>query len=212
MNTELSTIESCRAALESIMNRLIVSIGDIQIGTNSQFPLGWRRAGKGRTVWRLLEEALTQNLEVQHRSLGIANVFAVDSEVGIFDMQITLNENVVLYANIKSAVSGGRSNKDDISKARLLEQFFAADPTRILLIATIHISFLESMHIRLDRATVVPVSWLPDIYVNPSNNANLQSSQYKSTQFMIPRTGVDFLELLRCQIAVANEKRRSRNA
>ncbi len=35
------------------------------------------------------------------------------------------------------------------------------------------------MTIEINKATVFPVAWIKDIYVNPSNNGNLQSAYYK---------------------------------
>lgn len=63
------------------------------------------------------------------------------------------------------------------------------------------------MQFRLDRCIVMPVMWLPDIYVNPSNNANLQSSKYKSLDEAVRRSGLEFLGLLREAIAVADTKK-----
>jgi len=52
-----------RLKLQASLDKLITKVGKIQIGTREQFPLGWRKAAKGRTVWRILEELITQNLE-----------------------------------------------------------------------------------------------------------------------------------------------------
>ena len=101
-------------------------------------------------------------------------------------------------------------NKDDISKARALEEFFSADLDRVLLIATFELEFLSNMMLRLKKCTVVPVMWLPDIYVNPSNNGNLQSSKYKNLTESIRRKGVDFLEILRREIDLADDKREAK--
>ncbi len=115
------------------------------------------------------------------------------------------------YVNVKSAVKGGRSNKDDISKARLLEAFFNLKPESILLVATIQIEFLDTMHLRLSDANVMPIAWIPDIYVNPSNNGNLQSSKYKDINNAVMRTNSEFLQLLRQEIAIAFGKRQSKS-
>lgn len=207
---EIQKIMALRNSLQRMMASLLASIGDVQIGTHGQFPYGWRKAAKGRTVWRLLEELISQNIEARHRELGMQTFTPADSEVGVYDFMFTLPDDVAVYVNVKSAVRGGRTNKDDISKARSLEQFFSADPARILLVATVEIEFLTPMAIRLLGCSVVPVMWLPDIYVNPSNNGNLQSSQYKNLAAAQHRTGAQFLTLLREAIATADEKRRSR--
>ena len=55
--------EDLRCRLEQSLTSLISKIGPIKIGTKNQFPYGWRKAAKGRTVWRILEEAINQNLE-----------------------------------------------------------------------------------------------------------------------------------------------------
>ena len=78
-----------------------------------------------------------------------------------------------------------------------------------LLIATIEIEFLDApMELKFTNCYVVPVNWLPDIYVNPSNNGNLQSSKYKNLNTVSRRSRLKFLELLYEQIEVANNKRK----
>ena len=60
-----------------------------------------------------------------------------------------------------------------------------------------------------------PTSWIPDIYVNPSNNGNLQSSKYKDIANAVRRTPEKFLEELKKanEIAIAkkNSKIKTRN-
>ena len=63
------------------------------------------------------------------------------------------------------------------------------------------------MMLRLQQCTVIPIMWIPDIYVNPSNNANLQSANYKSIDQVIRRSGNDFLDILRQEIKKAKQKR-----
>ena len=207
MTEEIEKIEQYRQQLENGLNQLITKIGTIQISPANRFPFGWRKAAKGRTVWRLLEEAITQNLEIQHQDLGILTFSEAQSEVGLSDFTCSLDGQNTVFVNIKSAVQGQKSSKDDISKARKLEQFFSEDPKRILLIATFEISFRENMQFCLDKCTVMPVMWLPDIYVNPSNNGNLQSSKYKSLDEAVRRSGLEFLGLLREAISIADAKR-----
>lgn len=207
---QIQTIETYRLALQNALEELLIQIGTIQVSPPSRFPFGWRKAAKGRTVWRLLEEAITQNLEVKHQQLGLVSFSTATSEVGISDFSCSLDGENTVFVNIKSSIKNQKSSKDDISKARKLETFFSQDKNRILFIATFEIEFLENMQFRLERCTVMPVMWLPDIYVNPSNNANLQSSQYKSLDRAVRRSGQEFLDLLREAIAVADAKRESK--
>ena len=50
-------------------------------------PYGWRKAAKGRTVWRIVEEVISQGLESQVKSLGFDSVAPADSEVGVYDFK-----------------------------------------------------------------------------------------------------------------------------
>jgi hypothetical protein len=76
-------------------------------------------------------------------------------------------------------------------------------------VATIEIVFsTDPMRLDFTDCYVVPISWLPDVYVNPSNNGNLQSSKYKDIENAIPRTRSEFLSVLSAEIDVAAEKRR----
>lgn len=205
---EIEYIEHCRSQLLSSMNTLLTKIGDIPIGDSSQFPYGWRKAAKGRTVWRLVEESISQNLELRASKLGMKDFAPASSEVGVFDFRFRFEDTGPIYVNIKSAVENGRANKDDISKAVSLEEFIRTNPGSVLLIATVGISFSsDPMAIRFPNCYVLPVTWLPDIYVNPSNNGNLQSSKYKSTDTAIRRTNNQFLQSLQEQILVARKKK-----
>lgn len=49
------------------------------------------------------------------------------------------------------------------------------------------------MTIEIVRAVVFPIAWIKDIYVNPSNNGNLQSAYYKDLNDAIYRTNEEFL-------------------
>ena len=114
------------------------------------------------------------------------------------------------FINIKSAVVGGRTNKDDISKALKLQEFYMNYPEAEMFVATMFIKFNRDMSIELTSASVFPLAWLPDIYVNPSNNGNLQSSKYKDISTAIPRSNKEFMELLALEIEAAlNKKRKS---
>ena len=118
-------IEVLREGLQESFDLLVEKINKIQIGTKEQFPYGWRNAGKGRTVWRILEEIITQNLEKDHTNFKLQSITPSDSEVSVFDFDCKLiGNNTPIYINIKSAVLGGRKNKDDISKGIGLRDFY----------------------------------------------------------------------------------------
>ena len=189
-------IEFERSYLEDRLNLLIHNIGDIPIASNRIMPYGWRKAAKGRTVWRIVEEVISQGLESQVSSLGFDSVHPAESEVGVYDFRFCYGGGKESFVNIKSSVLGGRSNKDDISKASGLIEFYRGNPNANLYIATFIISFNKNMTIGLNRGVVFPVAWIPDIYVNPSNNGNLQSSMYKDINTAVKRTPQEFLECL----------------
>jgi len=66
------------------------------------------------------------------------------------------------------------------------------------------------MEILLSNSFVMPTVWLPDVYVNPSNNGNLQSSKYKELETAIQRNNEQFLvELIKAK-GIADEKRRQK--
>lgn len=55
----VTQIENLRNCVQSSMNMLIEGLGPIRIGLKRQFPYGWRKSAKGRTVWRIVEEIIT---------------------------------------------------------------------------------------------------------------------------------------------------------
>lgn len=173
-------IEELRKGLQDSFDLLVKKVNKVQIGNKDQFPYGWRKAAKGRTVWRILEELITQNLEKYYSEFDLQEVTPSDSEVSVYDLICKLkNNDTPIYVNIKSAVLDGRKNKDDISKGDGLEAFYAEDINRNFFIGTFFIEFNDDMTIEINKATVFPVAWIKDIYVNPSNNGNLQSAYYK---------------------------------
>ena len=99
MSQELEEIEKLRSNLEESLTKLIKKIGKVQIGKKEQFPFGWRKSAKGRTVWRIIEEIITQNLELHHKDFGIAKVSPSDSEVSVYDMQCEYTGHAPLYIN-----------------------------------------------------------------------------------------------------------------
>jgi hypothetical protein len=208
----IERVEKLRFKLETSLNLVVQSLGEIQIGSVKQFPFGWRKAAKGRTVWRILEEAITQNLEKSYQSYGFSSIEAADSEVGVYDFSgMVLDDDEKFYVNIKSAVIGSRTNKDDISKAQKLKEFFGEDVDRKLFIATFLIKFNSNMTVLVDSAKVMPIMWIPDIYINPSNNGNLQSSKYKDVNSAIRRTNADFFSELLQEMEVAKKKREQKS-
>ena len=80
-------IEVERKYLEDRLNTLIKNIGDIPIANTRIMPYGWRKAAKGRTVWRIVEEVISQGLESQATALGFDSVHPADSEVGVYDFR-----------------------------------------------------------------------------------------------------------------------------
>jgi len=197
-----------RIKLQESLDKLITKIGKIQIGTKEQFPLGWRKAAKGRTVWRILEELITQNLEKYYNELNIVSITASDSEITVYDFAVQfVDEEKPVYVNIKSAVFGGKMQKDDISKGLGLQKFYEADINRDFFVATFFIKFNDDMTIEIVKCTAFPIAWIPDVYINPSNNGNLQSSKYKNIDDAIKRTSKDFFEEFKIAMELATQKR-----
>lgn len=201
-------VEIERKYLECKLNTLIKNIGDIPIANTTIMPYGWRKAAKGRTVWRIVEEVISQGLESQAKQLGFDSVHPADSEVGVYDFRFCYDGNKESYVNIKSSVKGGRTNKDDISKAEGLIDFYNHNPNANLYVATFVISFKPNMTIGLEKCIVFPTAWIPDVYVNPSNNGNLQSSKYKQLESVVKRTPAEFLQCLieENEVALAKKK------
>lgn len=211
--TTIQEIEVFRGKLEAGLRKLVEEIGEVQIGSRKQFPLGWRKAAKGRTVWRILEELINQNLEAKFKELGFSLCESSPSEVSVYDTLLQVEGNQKdLFVNIKSSVEGGRTNKDDLSKAAGLDEFLDADDDRQLFVATFVLQFTEEMTVKISHVVVLPYAWVPDIYVNPSNNGNLQSSKYKDVEGATQRTSREFHGLLKAEIQVAAEKRAAKRA
>jgi len=209
----IEEIEELRVGLQESFDLLVEKISSIQIGTKEQFPFGWRKAAKGRTVWRILEELITQNLEQYHTEFKLQSIVPSDSEVSVFDFECKIEGNdTSVFLNIKSAVLGGRSNKDDISKGIGLKAFYEEDINKNFFIGTFFIRFNENMTIEIDHATVFPIAWIPDIYVNPSNNGNLQSSKYKYLETAEKRSNEEFYPLFLEALEIASEKKKKKNS
>lgn len=210
-DNEILLVETERAYLEEKLNQLIRQIGNIPIANTTIMPYGWRKAAKGRTVWRIIEEIISQGLESRYEQLGFDSVHPAESEVGVYDFRFCYDGNKESFVNIKSAVSGGRTNKDDISKAEGLIDFYKGNSTANLYVATFVISFNDDMTIGLNECIVYPTAWIPDVYVNPSNNGNLQSSMYKNLNNAIKRTPQEFLRVLEEANQIAIEKKKLKN-
>ncbi len=194
--------------LQNTLQTLNRDIVDIQIGNRNIFPFGWRKAAKGRTVWRLVEEVIVQNLEKKPEQYGLQSIRPAQSEVGVFDLELRYADiDQSIYINIKSAVKGGRTNKDDISKALGLIDFLQKHPLDLIFIITVELDFDDTMKVVLSNFYVMPTGWLPDLYVNPSNNGNLQSSKYKDLNLAIKRDNNQFLIELQKAKEIADLKR-----
>lgn len=206
--------EILQEKLQNSLNQLVSLIGKIQIGTKSQFPYGWGSAAKGRTVWRILEEVIIQNIKKNHSNLGIKIIEPSSSEVSIHDFMVILEgeENTPIYVNIKSAVLGGKIQKDDISKGQGMLNFYQEDVNRHFFLGTFFIRFNDDMSIEIDKCIVFPVSWIPDVYINPSNNGNLQSSKYKDLTTAVKRTNEEFFDVFKSALEIARVKKANKNS
>lgn len=209
---DLDKIVIERIFLEKTLNKLITNIGSIPIANKNIMPYGWRKAAKGRTVWRIVEEIINQGIESQYKELGFESVSPATSEVGIYDFKFSCLGNKESFVNIKSSVIGSKKNKDDISKASKLIEFYHQYPNANLYIATFEIKFNSDLTIGFNKCTVFPTAWLSDIYVNPSNNGNLQSSTYKNLSTAIKRTPKEFYEcLVNANNIAINKKKKANN-
>lgn len=206
----INCIEQERLLIEKKLNEMIQKLGSIPIANKQLMPFGWRKAGKGRTVWRIIEEVISQNLEKYAKELGFVEVKPAKSEIGVFDFEFILNHDSISFVNIKSSVNGGKKNKDDISKAVGLRQFFSENPQSNLYVATFIIGFNDHMEVELKQCVVTPVAWISDVYINPSNNGNLQSAEYKNIDKAEKRTNEEFLEVLNREIVIAEEKKKKK--
>jgi len=205
---EFVEVNNERQKLEKALNIMISKIGPIPIANTRIMPYGWRKAAKGRTVWRIIEEIISQNLEKNHVEYGFETVSPAESEVGVYDFEFKLPDGSTSFVNIKSAVDGTKPSKDDISKGDKLLYFYREHLNENLYVATFVIKFHDDMTITLEKCIVFPVSWIPDVYVNPSNNGNLQSSFYKDLSKATFRTNEEFEEKLFSALEVATKKKK----
>ena len=208
---EINSVEVERKFLEGSLEHMMADIGPIPIADEDIMPFGWRKAAKGRTVWRIVEEIISQNLELKADNYGFEHVEPAPSEVGVWDFRFKHPNGNNAFVNIKSSVLGGRKNKDDISKAAGIESFYDLYPEANLYVATFILKFNDNMTIEIVDVVVFPVSWIPDLYVNPSNNGNLQSSKYKDIDNAKLRTNQEFIYEFDEAYEVAKEKRRRKN-
>jgi hypothetical protein len=206
-------IEKLRIGLQESFDLLVGKISKIQIGTEEQFLFGWRKAAKGRTVWRILEELITQNFERYFQEFKLQSISSSDSEVSVYDFECKIDgNNTPIYVNIKSAVLEGKTNKDDISKGDGLKLFYEEDINKNFFIGTFFIKFNNDMTVEIDHSIAFPIVWIPDIYINPSNNGNLQSSKYKNIDDAVKRSNEEFYPLLLEAIEVAMSKKKEKIA
>jgi len=201
-------VEHERQKLEKALNTMISIIGPIPIANKRIMPYGWRKAAKGRTVWRIIEEIISQNLEKNHKEYGFEKVSPAESEVGVYDFEFKLPDGSTSFVNIKSAVDGTKPSKDDISKGDKLFYFYKEHQNENLYVATFVIKFHDDMTITMEKCIVFPISWIPDVYVNPSNNGNLQSSFYKDLSKAVCRTNQEFEDELFSALEIATKKKK----
>ena len=207
---KINYIESERQYLEDQLTKMINRIGSIPIASKEIMPFGWRKSAKCRTVWRILEEIISQNLEMNAQSLGFDSAEPAESEVGVYDFKFIYHGGKTSYVNIKSAVEGGRKNKDDLSKAEGLKAFYTENSEANLYIASFVIRFNDNMTIDIVKCHVFPITWIPDVYVNPSNNGNLQSAYYKDLEDAVKRTNEEFLDVFEEAYELAIHKKRNK--
>lgn len=207
---ENAQVESERQQLQGAIDQLLPEIDLIPIASKHLMPFGWRKAAKGRTVWRIVEEVISQNLEKNATRLGFRNFLPSPSEVSVCDFEFTFPGSRPSFVNIKSAVAGKRACKDDISKAIRLIEHFETHPESNIFIATFEMDFTDDPGVALTKCTVMPLHWIPDIYVNPSNNGNLQSAYAKQYGSAIRRSRSEFITLLEDEIENANRKKARR--
>jgi hypothetical protein len=204
LNQVANYCEKIRRALDKVSEHL----GPIQIGNIRQFPNGWGKARKGRTVWRIVEEAINQNLKAKCTTLGLDKVCPPDRETSIFDVELCFKgDPQLIHLNFKAAVADKKHNKGDISKAKKVLEFFAEDLSRQLFIVTFPIAFGNNMTIKIENCLVTPITWLPDIYVNPSNNGNLQCRHPENLKLANRRTNARFVAELKQAMPAAAKKR-----
>lgn len=204
-------LDYLRIGLQKSFDLLLQKENKIKIGDREQFPFGWRKAGKGRTVWRIIEELITQNLEEYFDEFELDSINTSDSEVSVFDFECKLKGNPTpIYINIKSAVVGGKKNKDDISKGLGLKEFYDQDTNRVFFVGTFFIQFNDDMTVEIVDSVVFPIAWIKDVYVNPSNNGNLQSAYYKDIKDAVRRSNGEFLLIFNSALAFAHAKKKAK--
>ena len=215
-NQLIENVEKERKFLEEKLQVLLNKIGMIPIANKQLLPFGWRKAAKGRTVWRIVEEIINQNIEKQAKKLGFGEASPAGSEVGVYDFEFCCQEGKKSYVNIKTSLKNGKKGRDDISKAKGLIDFYKKNPNANLYVATFVIDFnyddQENPFIKLEKCTVFPTAWIPDVYVNPSNNGNLQSKEYKFIEKSQKRTPKEFLDCLIAANDEAIEKKKKKEA
>lgn len=205
-------LEVLRIGLQKSFDLLLKRENRIQIGDPSQFPFGWRKAGKGRTVWRIIEELITQNLEKYFDEFELDSIKTSNSEVSVFDFECKVKGNSTpIFINIKSAVVGGKKSKDDISKGVGLKEFYNEDPNRVFFVGTFFIQFKNDMTVEIVDSVVFPIAWIKDVYINPSNNGNLQSAYYKNIKDAIRRSNDEFLPIFNAELAFAQAKKKAKS-
>lgn len=168
-----------------------------------------------RSVSWLIQQIVTQNLkkyrqELEFFSIEIPETKSLSNDtyndLEIWDVAVSLpNEPVKYHINIKTCSSSNtRKNKDDISKADKIVDWYRNNPDSIMLLLGVVVDFREHSLGFSGEVWIANYAWIPDIYVNPRNN-NLQSSKYKYESKK--RTNEVFVGELKKAIQIALEKK-----
>ena len=102
--------------------------------------------------------------------------------------------------------------RDEEAELSRIVKYTYADTNKQLFVATFYIQFNDNMSIEITKAVVYPIAWISDIYVNPSNNGNLQSSKYKDLLLAQKRTNDAFIKELLKAKAIADKKKAKKKA
>lgn len=168
-----------------------------------------------RSVSWLIQQVITQNLKRYSQELGFSSIEVPQTksltnetynDIEIWDTAVSFPKDPnKYYVNIKTcSSSNSRINKDDISKADKIVDWYRNNPDGIMLLLGVVVDFRENSLGFTGEVWVANYAWIPDIYVNPRNN-NLQSSNYKHTS--VRRTNEDFVTELRSALQIAFNKK-----
>jgi hypothetical protein len=170
----------------------------LPIGGPEHFPDGWQRAAKGRTVWRIAELAVLQNLKRIAESEGLVDFTQAETETHPFDFHCRIARVGETQVNLKTYTDRARKGgNEDVSKALRLLDFMQSYPEVVLLLASVKIEFHDDpFGIQIGQPSVVPLAWLGDIYVNGSSNKNLMTASARRPDACIERSHAEFRDLV----------------